>query len=119
MPQTCFHAGIDAFEHLFKVYARIIYFQNQYYLIFPRINMEARRRHILGEIDQLEELLQTIIEMIPQISNEIDELQHMDLDPLLLELRLARVRALRTFVFFNAHTAVHDISLLMDYFRTL
>ena len=51
--------------------------------------MEARRRHILGEIDQLEEWLQMVIEMIPQISNEIDELQRMDLDPLLLELRLA------------------------------
>ena len=57
--------------------------------------------------------------MIPQINNEIDELQRLDADQFLLELRLARVRALRTFVFFNAHTAAHDISLLMDYFRTL
>ena len=81
--------------------------------------MEARRQQILGEIDQLEDLLQAIIEMIPQISNEIDELQRLDAEHFLLELRLARVRALRTFVFFNAHTAVHDISLLMDYFRTL
>jgi len=82
--------------------------------------MEARRQQIRSEIEQLEDLIQAIIEIyIPQINEEIETLHQLDADEFLLELRLARIRALQTFVFFNGHTAVYDISLLMDYLRTL
>ena len=51
----------------------------QYYLIFPGINMEARRQQILSEIDQLEDLIQAIIDIyIPQINEEIETLHQLD-----------------------------------------